>query len=141
MAITEAYIDGLNDVLRALRALPKEANDELRNASKDIANKYMAPAWRDAAMKAGPWGSKIAESVKVRRDRVPAVQIGGNGRVFSGGATATMVRYPSDTGEKRNSWAPFTRTNWIARTRNYQEPALREWARAVDDIVKKWERL
>jgi hypothetical protein len=141
VAIVEAYIDGLNDVLRALRALPKEANNELREASKDIANKYMAPAWREAAMNAGPWGEKIAESVKVRRDRVPAVQIGGNRRVFSGGATATMVRYPSDSGQKRDSWAPFEKTNWIQLTRSYQEPALREWAKAVDDIVAKWERM
>ena len=141
MAITEAYVDGLNEVLRALRALPKEANDEMRKASQDIAEKYMAPAWRDAAQNAGPWGPKIAESVKVRRDRVPAVQIGGNRRVFSGGATATMVRYPSDSGQKRDSWAPFEKTDWITLSRGYQEPALREWAKAVDDVVRKWERM
>lgn len=139
MAIVEAYVDGLNEVLRAIRKLPKEAQNELRASSKEIAEKYMAPAWRDAARNAGPWGEKLAESVKVRRDRIPAVQIGGNRRVFSGGATATMVRYPSDSGQKRESWAPFEKTDWISLSRGYQQPALQEWANAVDRIVRKWE--
>jgi hypothetical protein len=139
VAIVEAYVEGLNEVLRAVRKLPKEGNNELRAASKDIANKYMAPAWRDAARNAGPWGEKLAESVKVRRDRIPAVQIGGNRRVFSGGATATMVRYPSDSGQKRESWAPFEKTDWISLSRGYQQPALQEWANAVDRIVRKWD--
>jgi hypothetical protein len=51
------------------------------------------PAWKNAALfYAGPWGQVIADSVRVKRDRVPAVQIGGNRKVLSGGGTATMVR-------------------------------------------------
>jgi hypothetical protein len=57
----DAYVDGLNDVLRAFKALPKEASAELRKASQDIADRHMAPAWRNAALDyAGPWGEKIA---------------------------------------------------------------------------------
>ena len=54
--ITDAYISGLNEVLRSFKALPKEAAKELREASVDIAEKHMAPSWREAAMNAGPWG-------------------------------------------------------------------------------------
>lgn len=141
MAIVEAYVEGLNEVLRAMRKLDKEANNELRAASKDIANKYMAPYWREAARNAGPWGEKLAESVKVRRDRIPAVQIGGNRRVFSGGASATMVRWPSHSGDRGESFAPFEKTDWISLSRGYQQPALQEWANAVDRIVRKWDTL
>lgn len=142
MALVEAYVEGLNDVLRALRALPKEASAELRKSSMEIAQRHMAPAWQNAALYyAGPWGQVIADSVKVKRDRVPAVQIGGNRKVLSGGGTATMVRYPSDTGEGRESFAPFEQTNWISRVRAYQPDALREWGEAVDRIVKKWDTL
>jgi hypothetical protein len=139
VAIVEAYVDGLNDVLRAFKALPKEASNELRQSSNKIAADYMVPAWQNAALYyAGPWGQVIADSVKVKRDRVPAVSIGGNRKAFSGGATPTMVRYPSDTGQARESFAPFEQTNWISNVRAYQPAALREWGQAVDRIVRKW---
>ena len=142
MALVEAYVEGLNDVLRAFKALPKEASAELRTSSMQIADRYMAPAWRNAALYyAGPWGQVIADSVKVKRDRVPAVTIGGNRKVLSGGGSATMVRYPSDTGEGRESFAPFEQTNWISNVRGYQPDALREWGAAVDRIVGKWGRM
>lgn len=142
MAQVEAYVEGLNEVLRAFKALPKEASAELRNASARIASEHMVPAWQNAALyNAGPWGQVIADSVRVRRDRVPAVQIGGNRKVLSGGGTATMVRWPSDTGQGRESFAPFEATNWISRVRAYQPAALREWGAAVDRIVTKWDRM
>lgn len=142
MAIVEAYVEGLNEVLRAFKALPKEASAELRQSSMEIADRHMAPAWRNAALYyAGPWGPDIADSVRVKRDRVPAVNIGDNKKTFRGGASASMVRFPSDTGERRNSFAPFEQTNWISKVRGYQPDALREWGAAVDRIVKKWDRL
>lgn len=138
----DTYVEGLNELLRAFRALPKEASAELRKSSKSIAERHMAPAWREAALNgAGPWGEQIAASVKAASDRVPAVRIGGNRKVFSGGASATMVRYPSDSGQKRDSFAPFERTDWIRDVRAYQGPALQEWAQAVDRIVAKWSTL
>ncbi len=138
----DAYVEGLNDVLRAFKALPKEASNELRQASNVIAAQHMVPAWQNAALfYAGPWGQVIADSVKVKRDRVPAVQIGGNRKVLSGGGTATMVRYPSSTGEGKDSFAPFERTEWLTKTRAYAPAALREWGAAVDRIVAKWGRM
>jgi hypothetical protein len=139
--VFDTYIEGLNDVLKAFRQLPKEASKELRQASKTIAERHMAPAWRDAALGAGPWGEQIAASVKAASDRIPAVKIGGNRKVFSGGATATMVRWPSSTGENRDSFAPFEATNWLQDVRSYQGPALQEWGQAVDRIVAKWSTL
>ncbi len=135
----DTYIEGLNELLRALNKLPKEANKELKASSKVIAERHMVPAWRDAALNyAGPWGEKIAASVKAGTDRIPVVRIGGNRKVFSGGASATMVRYPSDSGEGGASFAPFEQTNWIAKRAPYQEKALDEWGQAVDRVIAKW---
>lgn len=137
--VFDTYVEGLNDVLRAFRQLPKEASAELRKASQDIASRHMVPAWQEAARNgAGPWGEVIANSVRAKRDRVPAVSIGGNRKAFSGGATPTMVRYPSSSGQARDSFAPFEQTDWISDVRAYQGPALQEWAQAVDRIVAKW---
>jgi hypothetical protein len=101
----------------------------------------MVPAWQNAAMEAGPWGQAIADSVKAKRDRIPKVSIGSNRRAFSGGATPNMVRYPSSSGQTRESFAPFEKTDWIKRTRTYVAPAMREWSEAVDKIVRKWDTL
>lgn len=148
MAKYDAYVVGLNEVLRDLRALPKEAQNQLRSASVEIAERHMAPAWRDAAIAyAGPWGPRIADSVKVRRDRLPKVAIGGNRKAFSGGATPTMVRYQSDRGDRsragargRSPAAFGSGTDWIDKRRPYEQAALREWTQAIDRIVTKWNR-
>jgi hypothetical protein len=77
--VFDARIEGLNGLLRDFRQLGKEAQKELRAASKNIANDVMVPAWRDAALTgAGPWGQAIADSVREGSDRVPKVMIGSN---------------------------------------------------------------
>lgn len=140
----DTYVVGLNEVLRSFRALPKEASNELRTASQAVADKHMAPAWRNAAINyAGPWGQKIADSVKVKRDRVPAVNIGGARKKFSGGASPTMVRFPSDKGNQGRAGdatpsAFGTGSSWMANVKQYQGGAMEEWAQAVNRIVLKW---
>lgn len=136
--VSEAYIPGLNGLLRDLRNLPKEAQAELRDASQVIADKHMVPAWKEAALRAGPWGKRIAASVRSRRDRVPSVIIGGGRKVFSGGATATMVRFPSNAGQVRETIPPaFTRTGWIETVqRAYLPAALQEWGDAVSRLCR-----
>ena len=98
----------------------------------------MVPAWRAAALQAGPWGPKIAASVRARRDRIPAVLIGGKRAVFSGGASVNMVRFPSHAGRVRQSIPPaFTRTGWMKSVhRRYIGAAVQEWGDAVSRIVR-----
>lgn len=138
--VSEAYIPGLNGLLRDIGKLPKAAQAELRDASQDIATRHMVPAWQRAARNAGPWGAKIAASVRARRDRVPAVVIGGGRKVFGGGATPTMVRYPSAAGRVRKSIpAAFTRTGWMREVRPaYIGPAVAEWGDAVGRVCRSF---
>ena len=137
--MVDAYIEGLNPLLADLRKLGKVANKELRDASRVIADRHMVPAWKDAALKVGGgWGDVLADSVRAGSDRIPKVQIGRNRKILSGGASSTMLRYPSDSGNAGASTAPFQRTNWIAQARSYQKPALQEWGQAVDRVVRRW---
>ena len=148
--LIDAQIVGLNEVLRDLRALPKEASKELRKSSKAIAEKHMVPAWKDAALTyAGPWGKTIAGSVRAGSDRLPKVMIGSTKRTMSGGASATMVRYPSDKGNRGRAAKGATNrmppafgsgTDWIGEARSYVPDALAEWGKAVDSIVTKWNK-
>jgi hypothetical protein len=136
----EMRIDGLGALLKDFRALPKEATKELRKASVDIANRHMVPSWKAAALTAGNWGPKLAESIRARSDRLPALNVGKDRRAYSGGASTNMVRYPAFMGT-RNDWAPFgDGTGWMSRRRPYQTQAIREWGQSVDRIVIKWNR-
>lgn len=144
---TDAYVEGLDELLRDLRALPKHAQDELRDASKVIATTYMAPAWAAAAAAyAGPWGEKIAATVKAKRDRIPSVNIGSQRKAFSGGASPTMVRYASEAGYTRDSSGARAGVaaafgpgrNWMQKARTYIGPAMLEWGRAVDRVCLKF---
>lgn len=142
-SVYDAYVDGLNDVMRALRKFPKEASADLRTASVLIADRHMVPAWRDAASNyAGPWGDAIAASVRAKRDRVPSVSIGSAKRVFSGGASATMVRAPANRGTRGRAGqaaAAFGQgTDWIVQAKGYVPAAMREWSQAVDRVCAKW---
>jgi len=144
----DAYVGGLNELLRDFSKLGKEAAKELRQSSKTIAETYMVPAWKQAAMGAGPWGDVIAGSVRAGSDRLPKVMIGSSRKAVSGGASPTMLRYPSDKGDRgraalgaRNRMpAAFgSGSDWISEAKTYQKPALEEWGKAVDRVVMKWQ--
>jgi hypothetical protein len=136
----ELGIDGLGSVLRDLRTLPKEATKELRRASVDIANRHMVPSWKAAALTAGGWGPKLAESVRASSDRLPALKVGKDKRVYSGGASTNMTRYPAFRGTQSDYAAFGNGTGWMANRRPYAAQALHEWSQALDGIVTKWNR-
>jgi len=143
--IAELEIFGLTSLLRDMRNLPKEAQNELRVSSKDIAGRLMVPAYKQAAMQAGPWGGAIAATVRAKRDRIPSVSIGSNRRAFSGGASPTMARFPSHAGNQGRSSATMppafgSGTGWMRQMGRYKGAALREWLDAVDRIKRKFER-
>ena len=145
----DTYVTGLNELLRDFRSLDKDAQNELRDASAVIASRHMAPAWQEAANGyAGGWGSKIGASVRVRRDRIPAVNIGAARPKLSGGASPTMVRYLTEAGYDRATKgkqigmaAAFDGgLGWMAKARTYIGPAMREWGQAVDKVVARFNR-
>jgi hypothetical protein len=141
---SEVYIQGLGELLRDFNRLPKDAAKELRTASKVIAEKHMVPAWKSAALTyAGPWGEDLANSVRAGSDRVPKIMIGGNRKVTSGGATANMLRFPADKGNRGRSGARVpaafgSGSNWIQYARTYKGDAIEEWGKAVDRAIGRW---
>ena len=144
--IADMEVYGLNRMLTDLRQLPKEAQDELRTESKDIASRLMVPYWKAAAEQAGPWGPAIASTVRAKRDRIPSVSIGSNRRRCSGGASPTAVRFPSHAGPAGRSAAQGTlpatfyknATGWMQQMGRYKPEALKEWLTAIDRIKRKF---
>lgn len=133
-------IRGLNSVLRALRQFPKEAQAELRDEAQKIANNIMAPAYQDAARSVPYWGPKLADGVRAKRDRIPAVNIGYARATYTRGASSNMLRWPTDTGDKGASPAPFSKTDWLKRAKTYKDDAMSAWGDALERVVAKWNR-
>lgn len=161
--LVEMKVYGLDKLMRDIRKLPAEAQDELRAASREIAGGAMYRAWYDAAMGAGRYGPVIAESIKVKKsDRIPSITIGNARKQLSGGASASNVRFPSSEGASgrggrgtyRGSKATAGRgrrthpfpvvfgggTGWLKNMAKYKPEAYKEWLKAVDRIKTKFER-
>ena len=137
---SDLRIEGLGAILKDLKKLPKEASAELRRASVDIATRHMLPSWKAAALTAGNWGPKLADSIRVRSDRLPALLIGKDRKAYTGGASTNMVRYPAFLGTA-NKWPPFADgTGWIANRTPYARQAFHEWEQAAEVISQKWNR-
>lgn len=69
--------DSYYALLRAMQKLPKEASDELRRASREIADEIVTPAI-ESAMRShiGNYAPKMIQSIRTGRDRIPKVIIG-----------------------------------------------------------------
>jgi hypothetical protein len=137
---TDVRIEGLNPLLRALRKFPDEAQAELKRESKAIASQVMVPAYLDAARGVPKWGSILAEGIKAKTDRIPAVNIGYVNPKHRGGAGSMMLRYPTTTGDGGDSTAPFVRTNWMDRAKGYKGKAMEKWGDALARVVTEWNR-
>jgi hypothetical protein len=99
MSIT---IDGLTDTLRSVQGLEadlrKQTNGELRKAAGECAT-LLATDLRGAASSAAtPVSRRVAESIKVKSDRLPSVSIGGSRRVGRYGAPASALVWGSEHG-------------------------------------------
>lgn len=137
---------------RGIKTLPKEANKELRQTSKEISQDIVIPIIQQAMDET--MSPKIADrmkaSVRVKSDRIPAVKIGYKKKVFSGGASSIFMRfgtvkgiaYTSRTGNQVKWPEALTSGGYwtkIASDR-YLEPGYNAWRKAVIDIIDKWNR-
>lgn len=81
--VINVTIENLRATLRAFNELPKDASNELRDEAGKIAGK-MAGWIESGARESSRQAALVAGTVKVRRDRVPVVEIGGAKKVGTG---------------------------------------------------------
>lgn len=149
-------ISGLRPTLAAFRELPKDANDELRDRSRELAETLAA---RITAAAQGDRGQArlLARTVKATRDRVPVVQAGGTRKLgrhrvpawallfaaeFGMNARSgwyAAARYDGEAG--RSQYKPHTGTRgyWFFPTAREFEPEIAsEWRQAADAIIRRF---
>lgn len=148
-------IAGLHGTLDAFRELPRNASQELREASLEIAQD-LAGDIRAAALTEGRQAAALASTVKATRDRVPAVTAGGTGGVGRHRTPAWQLLFGAEFGANgRYGWFSAARyraaTNrqfkphagtegyWFFPTARLAEPEMgRRWRAAADEIVRKF---
>ena len=146
---TQVDPDSYHALLRALKGLPKEANNELRQKSREIAETIIKPKLSHAILQqAENYGPKLVRSISVSRDRVPKVRIGNNRKTFSGGASANIIRYGTIMGPylvresgRRQMWAEGVTPGWTKTASNdYTPDVFDAWQNSVAEIIVKWNR-
>lgn len=126
------------------RDLRAEANGELRDAADRCASGLVVSLVSAASSSGVPVAPRVARSIKVKRDRVPVVAIGGATKVGTGkrGQAGSLV-WGSEQGPKGDVNHFGVATNaagyWIAPTvaRFGDGPAIDTYRRAVADIMRK----
>lgn len=137
MGKTTTYnnVAGLN---RAFRSLPKLVSAELRDEAGSIAGDVATHAASRARSQPGV-AKYVAPTIKVRRDRVPVIRMGGNGRLPNGGVVGD-VWGGAEFGSKRHAqFQPFKRSGYFlyATVRDMNHEIMQRYDRALYDALQK----
>jgi len=126
-------IGQLRDVDKALRT---NASGELRDAAGHVAQILVGALQSGAG--GTPQAPLVASSAKVKRDRVPAVQLGGGKAVGRRGTAAGVLLWGSERGGRNFAAPPNASGYWIGpAVRRVQEgDATSEYLRAVSAILR-----
>ena len=138
-------MDGIFETLKAVQGVEADlrpgVNNELRDAAERSAGELAGELRSSASSSGVPVAPRVAESIRVKRDRVPVVSIGGGQRVGRGGAPAGVLVWGSEQGPKGrvNHWAvPPSSGYWVAPgVERYQRVALETFRGAVADVFRK----
>lgn len=135
-------IDGVRPTLAALSTLPKAANDELKDASGELAGELAVKARAGGAAE-GRQAAIVAATVKVRRDRLPVVQAGGSALIGRNRKPAYKLLFGSEFGAVvLRQYKPHIGRGsyWFFKTIEDNQAAIgRAWTEAADKIIHKFE--
>lgn len=135
----EVKVDGLRELNNALRAVGKDAQSELRDAGKKIAETVADDA-RSNAYSLGGVAAKVAPSIRASAGvRSAGVGFGGAAFPFAGGAEFGSLRYKQfkpwrgNTSDAGYFVYPSIRSN--------SERITEDYAEAVDDLMRRHDLL
>lgn len=135
------HIEGARGTLKAFRDLPKDASDELREATLKL-SETMASRVTAAGRSDSPQSALVAGTVKANRDRVPSISAGGAKRVGSNRKPAYKILFGSEFGSNRlKQFRPHLGRGsyWFFReVEDNQSDIADAWRKVADDVLKKW---
>ena len=134
-------------MLRAFNTYGKEANKELRNASRKIAQDTVTQSTA-LGESIGRQAGLVATTLRTRSDRVPSLVVGGSKRVGSRGKPAGAFLFGAEFGGGRSprtrQFLPHRGTTGYflfptLRARGHKDTML--YLKALDDLGDKWAKV
>lgn len=140
-------VDGLDEVLAALKNLPKEANKDLRAEVQKVTQKHAQALIAAASSFPDSRVRGIAPSIRAAKDRIPTIKMGGAkavpvsrpGKAPRAGDLVFGTEFGAR--ETPNTWRfpPATKSYWAFRALRGRQPQLvSEWEAAVERVARKW---
>lgn len=134
-------IDGMHETLRAFRDLPKEASEELRKASLDLAESLATSIRVAAGSDRAPQALIVAQTLKVKRDRVPVLEVGGTKRIGRNRVPANRLMFGAEFGSNRHKQFHKRHTgstgSWFFGTVEREQAEIgKAWNEAADTIIR-----
>ena len=139
-------------ILRTFKNMDQIASKDLRDVAQELAGEVAnalqaAASFADAKGGNARQASAVAQTIKVNRDRVPSISIGGSKGVTSSNAPAGVILFGSEFGSSKYKQFPKRspkdgRGNvgyWLFPTLKMMQPRIREkWVQGVDKIREEW---
>ena len=152
LGLGPGMVDDLRDTLKVMRALPKEAQRELRAEIQRVTDGHAAvvrsamASWQDRRIQ------QLAPQVRAKKDRIPVIQVGKAARLgVSGQPRGVDVLYGAEFGADQgygNGWRFPPRTPKLGRgnigytifpaLQDRQPQLARDWEEAVLRSVRSW---
>lgn len=155
--VVRVRIEGVHGTLRALGALPKEANDQIRAASLRLAQGLAAEVKAEGMADAAPQSHLVARTVRAGKDRVPVITAGGMRKLGRNKTPAYKLlfgsifgmtnpsgwfnrsKYEGATGLQFHRHHGGTRGYWFFPIVEDAAPRIsREWNAAADEVVRSF---
>lgn len=136
-------ITGIRGTLTALSKLPKDAQNELRDAALEL-SKELARTAASRGRGEGRQAALVASTVKARRDRVPVIVAGGPTRLGRNRKPAWKLLFGSEFGS--NYYLQFGKPHigsgsyWFFDTvEAEQETITARWLEAADNVIQRFD--
>jgi hypothetical protein len=138
-------IDGGPQLLKAIQALGPDANKAIRDKANQLATDLAGKAKSAASSDEAPQSHLLAPTIRAKRDRVPAITMGGSRSVGSRHTPAFEVMFGAEFGS--NLHPQFHRPH-AGRAGYFFFPLVeteaatisRAWLAAADEVVREFGR-
>jgi hypothetical protein len=136
-------IDGATETLRAFRDLPKDATNRLRDKAGEIADALRPAVEAAARTDTSPQSKLVAGTVKVKRDRIPALVAGGTKRLGVNRVPAYKLLFGSEFGSVRykqfNKLHQGQEGSWFFPVVEREAARISAaWNEAADEIIAEF---
>lgn len=136
-------IDGMRETLAAVRDVGKNAEAALRERAGELGKKLAASVTSAAKRDKAPQARIVATTLKVKRDRLPVLEVGGTKRIGRNKAPAHTLLYGAEFGS--NQYKQFhkkhtgTTGSWFFGTFEREQAEIAAaWEEAAADVVREF---